>query len=440
MRRDSTVLDSPRRPNFEVSLMNQFARTRSPKILLRPAVTALCLMGFLAGCTSESPEDKPNDDSPAQIALDDADVVPSMLPTVAQMTRIYPYIKGGSRDDSENRGGQTRDEVVRAVRKNACGSWTEQFRAATGLTAMYYGPNRTSPFFEGDDNPTVTVLQFSTEAKAKAAEKRFTDERRRCKGLQKHKDGTSDSYEAVAGADGLTAMLNTSTVSIMDGDQETFDDRYSLSIVGRSGVYLVHVWVEQDSQAPSRKAALQLAELTMTMVRGDKSAPSADDVWEIAPGKLGPLSIGMDGGNAKAAGLAKGVPDEPCGHRWAASDDLVKDGIALEFRDGSPDDLDQIMIYDPEDGPSRQLPAFKTAEGIGLDSTFDKVRAAYGDRLVRGEYVMEGGGWIGYTVFGDGGSITFDAGPTQFAESKTVTRIYLKGGTAKNFDPPFLGC
>lgn len=174
-----------------------------------------------------------------------------------------------------------------------------------------------------------------------------------------------------------------------------------------------------------------------------KSTAEPGPGWVIAPGQVGPLKVGIDGGNAKLMGFAKGSPGESCGHVWVESDELAAGGIHLDFRDGrDTDDLDQILVADsdPEDGDRPASLNMRTAEGAGIGTRFAKLQEIYGDRLMRGEYVMEGGGWIGYTVFGPGGAMTFDAGSTEQEEGPTVLRIFATGGKPGKFDPPFLGC
>jgi hypothetical protein len=178
-----------------------------------------------------------------------------------------------------------------------------------------------------------------------------------------------------------------------------------------------------------------------TAVAASPNKPSKD--WLIQPGQLGPIKIGLDGGDAKLKGFAEGTPGESCGSRWEASPLLADDGISLEFRDGKTiDDLDQILISGPtpDDKTSRLSASMRTKEGVGIGTPFTKVRKIYGERLVRSEFVTDGGGMIAYTVFGPDGAIMFDAGSTYQPESKTVGRIFVLGGTSDNVQGPFLGC
>ena len=170
--------------------------------------------------------------------------------------------------------------------------------------------------------------------------------------------------------------------------------------------------------------------------------------WVIEPGRLGPIAIGVDGGEAKLAGFATDSGTKSCGHRWVPTETLTTNGVYLEFRDGkSVDDLDFILVLAPDaesevgaiEDPAG--PDMRTKEGVGIGTAFSKVRAIYGEDLRRGTYTGEGGDWVGYTAFGpDGGAITFDAGSTLQEESSSVVRIFVSGGTREDFAPPVLGC
>ena len=120
--------------------------------------------------------------------------------------------------------------------------------------------------------------------------------------------------------------------------------------------------------------------------------PTAD--WVITPGRVGPIKVGIDGGDAKLRGFAQGARDKNCGVVWVESEALAAAGIQLEFRDGrNSDDLDFILASDPAEtsGEPTAFPGIRTAEGVGVGTPFAEVRRIYGEQLVRGKYLGEGG-------------------------------------------------
>ena len=170
------------------------------------------------------------------------------------------------------------------------------------------------------------------------------------------------------------------------------------------------------------------------------ATPSAD--WVIAPGKVGPITVGMDAGEAKLAGFVVASPNENCGWRWLEADELADQDIGLDFRAGlDADDLDQISLDPPADetDESAVVRQMKTAEGVGIGTTIKKMRRIYGNKLVRDEFAVEGAPLIGYTLFGPGGAVTFGAGNTVEGESRVVDAIYVTAGTPSDYGP-FLGC
>lgn len=98
------------------------------------------------------------------------------------------------------------------------------------------------------------------------------------------------------------------------------------------------------------------------------SATSASEPFVVAPGQIGPVLAGMTLDEAKATGVlepTKPNGDEPCpppSLQWKAPN---TDKLDLRDHDG------KIAVMGVRDAK------FKTAEGIGVDSTWSEVQTAY---------------------------------------------------------------
>jgi len=137
----------------------------------------------------------------------------------------------------------------------------------------------------------------------------------------------------------------------------------------------------------------------------EPSGPQSSADLELAPGRIGPVSVGANKDDAVATGLfdADLVGDEPCDARlleWKSQftgvDVLTDDtGTIVSFGVGSAD------------GP-------RTATGLGVGSTFGELIESYGGDLSApesagygqvGVYVQDGNDWLGF-LFGDATSVT----------------------------------
>jgi hypothetical protein len=149
----------------------------------------------------------------------------------------------------------------------------------------------------------------------------------------------------------------------------------------------------------------------------DRDAP---DGLELAPGRVGPVRAGM----TKAQALATGyfAPDRP-----AEVDGCP--ALPLAWKDADP------MAFDVQTLGNGEITSIgvrartaRTADGLGVGSTYDDVKAVYPDEtLTDAGYSQSGirvfdrqdGGWIGFL---------FDAAPAAIAGSDPVTFVEVTKG------------
>ena len=100
--------------------------------------------------------------------------------------------------------------------------------------------------------------------------------------------------------------------------------------------------------------------------------------WIVAPGRLGPLTIGASGAELADAGIVVPTPNSLCDSPYALARDtfdesLGEPAVFTEWRFGtSGDDLDGILIKGQQ---------FRTENGMGVGSTRHDIERAYGDNL-----------------------------------------------------------
>ncbi|WP_112238862.1 hypothetical protein [Kribbella monticola] len=148
--------------------------------------------------------------------------------------------------------------------------------------------------------------------------------------------------------------------------------------------------------------------------------PAVND-FTLRPGRLGPLRVGMSSRTAIATGYVHAV-NEVCDVHYELSPKVVaalggSDPGGTEFRDGSREDLDGILIKSPR----ARIP-----EGIGVGTTLKKLRATYQQRLkeVPGP-LTESNPAPNLAIFGDGAAIIFGS-----FDGVSVKYIELVAGTS----------
>ena len=186
----------------------------------------------------------------------------SDVPTVAQVARIYPAYKNGSRELRSDRGNGGEQGVEK------CTDWTSGFRSATGKSALYFD-KRDEMLQSGLDDAAVSVYQFSTKANAKKVEGVFTSFVRECEGF--HLPNTSDEAirefraEVVPrGYFGLRTKENEPTLDEVGGG-EILDEQESIEIVTIKGRFVIHVRTVNDEASPSTAKCIRLAKLARAM-------------------------------------------------------------------------------------------------------------------------------------------------------------------------------
>ena len=141
---------------------------------------------------------------------------------------------------------------------------------------------------------------------------------------------------------------------------------------------------------------------------------STSEAWVVAPGRVGPVEAGMTLAEAKATGAVQPTKpetkDDVCPQpslQWKAPNTTKLD---LRDHDG------KIAVLGVRDAK------FKTAEGVGVDSTWDELQAAYGGAKVEESpasgsliYLKDGGKWL---------AIAFNEQPAELKPSSTV--IYME--------------
>lgn len=140
--------------------------------------------------------------------------------------------------------------------------------------------------------------------------------------------------------------------------------------------------------------------------------PRDPATWQSGPGFIGPVKIGATAQALRAAGYAQALPQMACGIRWEATPKLSAADLRLEFRGGDPNALDAI-VAGTRTGSSRY--SYKTAEGVGIGTTTQRLKAVYGD-LHYGKWANESGYYVGWVRNTSHGSIMFNVGSTRASD------------------------
>ena len=154
---------------------------------------------------------------------------------------------------------------------------------------------------------------------------------------------------------------------------------------------------------------------------GGESGMAAPDELELAPGRVGPVRAGMTQAQAMATGYF--VADKPAPAEGCPV-------VPLAWKD------EYVNTYDVQTLGNGEISSIgvrgrgvTTADGIGVGSTYDEVKAAYpDDTLLEAGYGQSGiklfdrqdGGWIGFL---------FDAMPEDTTASDPVTFVEVTKGT-----------
>ncbi len=173
-----------------------------------------------------------------------------------------------------------------------------------------------------------------------------------------------------------------------------------------------------------------IAVLLLAGACGDDASPSsspsakpsttgAAETLVAAPGEIGPARAGMTLDEANATGLFEPfdeVADDPCADtnppiQWKAPNTETH---TLRVEDGT------IASLGVRSGT-------KTAEGIGVDSTYGEVKAAYPEAKVEASqalgstvYLKDGDAWLG---------LAFNEEPGEVKDSSAVTYLEVSVGS-----------
>ena len=193
------------------------------------------------------------------------------------------------------------------------------------------------------------------------------------------------------------------------------------SVAGGIGAGVLANAATSDGPASASSAPSSPAPSTTTpSSEGGESGMAAPDVLELAPGRVGPVRAGM----SKAQALATGyfVADRPAPVEGCPV-------VPLAWKDEYVNTYD---VYTLGNGEITSIgirgDGVVTAEGVGVGSTYDEVKAQYPDEtLVEAGYVQSGlrgydlqnGGWIGFL---------FDETVDQIQGSSKVTFVEVTKG------------
>jgi hypothetical protein len=179
-------------------------------------------------------------------------VYASYLPTVDQVTKVYPYLAEGGRTVGRYRG--LGDSF-------SCWDWTQSFLAADGRWAYYTLKSGAMPYFKGLEDPAAFVFKFHTRAKAMDAfwqQWRFV---RSCMGRQSV-DGTTArlwAQDVPAMGDGSVAYRLVEKSETTDGYTMTRE----LHIATLSGRYLVNIFNQAKDFQPDTRNGVRLVKITL---------------------------------------------------------------------------------------------------------------------------------------------------------------------------------
>ncbi len=179
-------------------------------------------------------------------------VYASYLPTVEQVSRIYPDLAGGKRQVGT---------YVGLGWRFSCWDWTSAFEASDGRWSSYSLENGDMPYFEGVEDPAAFVFKFHTKKQAMDAfwlQQRFV---RKCMGEQSADGTTARLWEQPVPflAQGSVAYRTVQTLETSDRYRKTRE----LHIAVLDGRYLVNVYNQARHFQPSTKNGVRLMKITL---------------------------------------------------------------------------------------------------------------------------------------------------------------------------------
>jgi hypothetical protein len=179
-------------------------------------------------------------------------VYPSYLPTVTQLSRIYPDLVGGSRAVGR---------YVGLGEQFSCWDWTGSFTAADGRWSSYTLEGGGMPYFKGMEDPASFVFKFHTRTAASDAywqQQRFV---LTCMGEQSA-DGTTARLwrqRVPAMGQGSIAYRTVQRLETVNGHRKTRE----LHIAVLDGRYLVNVYNQARRLQPDRSNGVRLMKITL---------------------------------------------------------------------------------------------------------------------------------------------------------------------------------
>jgi len=179
-------------------------------------------------------------------------------------------------------------------------------------------------------------------------------------------------------------------------------------------------------------------------VRAGNGATGPAGIDVIAPGRLGPLTVGMSAQDGQRLGLVRRSADGVCDSKWAEAGPVNRRLVRLEFRYGaSADDLDNIMVMRPENYGDAEHAApspVHTSEGVKVGTTAAQLHAKYGNRLTHGEFTGEGGDYEAEVLFGPDGALLFGVYPHQEGVERVQWMTATAGTSIDQVSPGPGGC
>jgi hypothetical protein len=179
-------------------------------------------------------------------------VYASYLPTVDQVSRVYPYLAKGERSVGRYKG---QGEAF------SCWDWTSAYRAADGRWSSYSVKGGGSPYFKGLEDPSVFVFKFHSRAKAQSAfslQQRFM---RKCMGRQSEGGTTARLWRQPIPdlRQGSVAYRSLQKLETANGHRKSRE--FHVSVL--RGRYLVNIYNQAQAFQPKTKNGVHLARMTL---------------------------------------------------------------------------------------------------------------------------------------------------------------------------------
>jgi hypothetical protein len=177
------------------------------------------------------------------------------LPSVAQMSVVYPELAGGRRDVA-------RTHTFDANAGRDCISVRTLGRPSRALWASYYTASGDDPYFQGGESAAPFVHKFATRRAARLTMRKLHRYVVRCEGRH-HSDGTRNHLEQLAppalGDDTVGYQISWRYPNVITGSST----RRELHVVVRNGRRVVDVFLQAESYVPSLDHAVQVADLSL---------------------------------------------------------------------------------------------------------------------------------------------------------------------------------